>query len=76
MDTLTITPSINYQSQQTHDSGTFYEALSNSQQGVFSSGRLLRQPTTDSLYLASVKIEVNLGFADLTSVSNKVGTRR
>jgi iron complex outermembrane receptor protein len=70
MDTLTITPSINYQSQQTHDSGTFYEALSNAQEKVFDNGRLLQQPTTDSLYLASVKIEANLGFADLTSVSS------
>jgi iron complex outermembrane recepter protein len=70
MDALTITPSINYQSQQTHDSGTFYEALSNTQKGVYRSGRLLQQPTTDSLYLPSVKIEANLGFADLTSVSS------
>jgi outer membrane receptor protein involved in Fe transport len=70
VDTLTITPSINYQSQQTHDSGTFYEALSTSKEKQFNSGRLLRQPTTDSLYLASVKLEVDLGFADLTSVSS------
>jgi iron complex outermembrane receptor protein len=70
MDTLTITPSVNYQSQQTHDSSTFYEALSNTQEGVYKSGRLLQQPTTDSLYLPSVKIEANLGFADLTSVSS------
>jgi outer membrane receptor protein involved in Fe transport len=69
-DALTITPSVNYQSQQTHDSSTFYEALSNTHDGVYRSGRLLQQPTTDSLYLPSVKIEANLGFADLTSVSS------
>jgi iron complex outermembrane recepter protein len=70
IDALTITPSINYQSQDSHDTGTFYEALSNPQEGIFDNGRLLRQPTTDSLYLPSVKIEANLGFADLTSVSS------
>ena len=69
-DSLTITPSINYQSQQIHDSGTFYEALSSPQNGVFDSGRLLRQPSSDSLYLPTVKIDDNLGFADLTSVSS------
>lgn len=70
IESFTITPSINYQSQQTHDSSTFYEALSNPQEGVFKSGRLLQQPTSDSLYLPSVKVEANLGFADLTSVSS------
>src|SRR3984957_8838034 len=70
IDAVTITPSINYQSQQTHDTGTFYEALSNPQAGVFDNGRLLRQPTTDSLYLPTLKIEASLGFADLTSVSS------
>jgi iron complex outermembrane recepter protein len=70
VDTLTITPSINYQSQQTHDTGTVYEALSNTQDGIFRNGRLLRQPTTDSLYLPSFKVVANLGFADLTSVSS------
>jgi iron complex outermembrane recepter protein len=69
-DTITITPSVNFQSQQTHDTGTFYEALSNPQDAVFDNGRLLRQPTTDSLYLPTVKIEASLGFADLTSVSS------
>ncbi|MHB8817171.1 MAG: TonB-dependent receptor, partial [Steroidobacteraceae bacterium] len=70
VDALTITPSINYQSQQTHDTGTFYEALSDPQQGVFDNGRLLRQPTVDSLYLPSVKVQANLSFAELTSISS------
>lgn len=70
VDAVTITPSVNYQSQQTHDTGTFYEALSDPQQGVFDNGRLLRQPTVDSLYLPSVKVQANLGFAELTSISS------
>jgi iron complex outermembrane recepter protein len=69
-DGVTITPSISYQSQESHDTSTFYEYLSNPQQGDFENGRLLRQPSTDSLYLPSVKVETNLGFADLTSVSS------
>jgi iron complex outermembrane recepter protein len=70
IEALTITPSINYQSQQIHDTGTFYEALANPREGAFDNGRLLRQPTMDSLYLPSVKVVANLGFADFTSVSS------
>ena len=70
IDALTITPSVNYQAQQIHDTGTFYEGLSNPQEGVFDNGRLLRQPTTDSLYLPSVKVQADLSFAEFTSISS------
>jgi iron complex outermembrane recepter protein len=70
IESVTITPSISYQSQESHDTSTFYEYLSNSQESNFENGRLLRQPSSDSLYLPSVKIEANLGFADLTSISS------
>jgi iron complex outermembrane receptor protein len=70
IDGVTITPSISYQSQESHDTSTFYESLSNPQASNFESGRLLRQPSSDSLYLPSLKIEASLGFADLTSISS------
>jgi hypothetical protein len=37
---------------------------------VFDNGRLLRQPTTDSLYLPSIKVQDDLGFAEFTSISS------
>jgi iron complex outermembrane recepter protein len=69
-DTLSITSSLNYQSHDTHDTGTFFEGLSNPQDGVFNNGRLLRQPTTDTFYLPSIKVEADLEFADLTAISS------
>src|SRR5882757_2676236 len=70
IDNVAITPSINYQAQEYHDTSTLYGYLSNAQESDFRNGRLLRQPTSDTLYLPTVKVEVNLGFADLTSVSS------
>jgi iron complex outermembrane recepter protein len=70
IDGLKITPSVNFQSQHIHDVGVFFEDLSDPQQGVFKNGRLVAQPFTDTLYLPSLKVEANVGFADLTSISS------
>jgi|SRR5579871_499118 len=70
MESLTITPSVSYQSLDTHDVGIFYVGLSNPQQGDFVSGKLLAQPTEDTFYLPSLKVEADLAFASFTSVSS------
>jgi iron complex outermembrane receptor protein len=69
-DALTITPSINFQSQHVHDVGVFFQGLSNPEDGIFRNGRLLDQPVTDTFYLPSVKVGANLGFAELTSITS------
>ena len=65
-----ITPSISYQEQDSHDTGTFYEALSDLDTGVLENGRLLRQPSQDQFYLPSLKIEARFPFADLTAITS------
>ena len=69
-ESLRITPSLSYQSVGHHDSPIFYPYLSNPGAGVFSNGRLLRQPSTDSFTLASLKIEQQFQFARLTAVTS------
>jgi len=71
-ESLRITPSISYQSVQRHDSPIFYPYLSNQSAGVFSNGKLLRQPSTDGFALASLKFEQQLRFAKLTAVMSYV----
>lgn len=70
VDNVTITPSVIYQRQHTNEPGIFYEGLSSSEDHDFVSAKLVHQPTTDSSYLASLKIQADLGFANLASVSS------
>ena len=75
-DGLKATLSVYDQSVQTHDSSVYFEYLSNPDQGKFKNGRLLQQPFSDKLLLPSLKIEADLGFASLTSITsivNRVG---
>jgi len=69
-ESLQFTPSFSYQSAGLHDSPIFYPYLSNPSAGVFNNGRLLRQPSTDSFSLASLKIEQQFRFAKLTAVTS------
>jgi outer membrane receptor protein involved in Fe transport len=69
-DSLRITPSLSYQSAEHHDSPIFYPYLSNPSAGVFNNGKLLRQPSTDGFTLASLKIEQQFPFANLTAVTS------
>ncbi len=69
-ESLRITPTISYQSVGRHDSPIFYPYLSNLNAGVFDNGKLLRQPSTDSFTLASLKLEQQFRFATLTAVTS------
>ena len=64
-----VTPALIYQDSRTHDSPTFYPALSDLAHGIIRSGKLLRQPVDDEFELATVRISVALRAADLTSVT-------
>jgi iron complex outermembrane recepter protein len=69
-DSLRITPSVYYQSVGLHDSPIFYPYLSNPSSGIFDSGKLLRQPSTDGFTLASLEIEQQFHFAKLTVITS------
>jgi iron complex outermembrane recepter protein len=69
-ESLRITPSLSYQSVALHDSPIFYPSLSNPSTGVFNNGKLLRQPSTDSFALASLKLEQQFHFAKLTVITS------
>ena len=69
-DSLRITPSLSYQAGHVHDSPVFYTYLSDPSQGLFNSGRLLRQPDEDSFTLASLKIEQHLDSSLFTAITS------
>jgi outer membrane receptor protein involved in Fe transport len=62
-----ITASEMYQSISLHDTPVFYEYLSKPPQGIFRSGRLVRQPADDTFYLSDLKVTANLPFGTLSS---------
>jgi iron complex outermembrane receptor protein len=66
-DNVSITPSIYYQRLQINDTAIFWESLSDPSAGVYRNGNQLRNPSTDPYYLGAVKLDWNLGFAQLTS---------
>jgi iron complex outermembrane receptor protein len=70
VDWLSITPSIHYQKTYAHDIDLYYPSLSNPDAGEFNSGKLLQQPTSDEFTLSTVKMQANVGFADLTSITS------
>jgi iron complex outermembrane recepter protein len=62
-----ITPGFYYQRTHQDDSGRFYAAYSDAQDGVFNNGYLLPEVWTDRWNMESIKAEdKNLPFADLT----------
>jgi iron complex outermembrane receptor protein len=68
-DSLRITPLVTYQSSDLHDAPTFYSYLSTPGDGIFRSGRLLRQPLRDNFALTSIKLQQRLGPVELTAIS-------
>ncbi len=69
-DDIKLTPSIYYQNLRVNDSSNIYPSLSNLDDGVIRSGRVLQQPTRDIFYLPGLKAEFALGAVDLTTVTS------
>jgi outer membrane receptor protein involved in Fe transport len=66
-DSLSITPSVYYQRLHINDTAVYWDALSNPSAGIFRNGNALANDSTDPFTLAAVKVDWDLGFAQLTS---------
>jgi outer membrane receptor protein involved in Fe transport len=66
-DALTISPSIYYQRLQIHDTAAYWMSLSDPSNGVFRSGNALTNPSNDAFTLSAVKLQWDMGFAQLFS---------
>lgn len=66
-DDVTVTPSIYYQKLHINDTASYWVSLSNPVAGRYYNGNALTNPSFDPFWLAAVKVEWNLGFAQLTS---------
>ena len=64
-DAVTVTPSFYYQQLRINDTAAYWEFLSTP--GNLNNGNALRNPSLDPFWLAAVKVDWNLGFAQLTS---------
>ena len=64
-----ITPGFRYQLLDVHDSSAFTTYLSDPGAGILNNGKLLTQPYSDTYHLASLRIEADLGFAQLRAIS-------
>lgn len=69
-DWLKITPSIYYQKLSTNDTDYYWESLSDPGKGVFKNAKQLSIPSHDEYVLPALKVEADLGFAQLTSLSS------
>jgi iron complex outermembrane recepter protein len=70
IDGLRLTPSVEYQSVQAHDTATFYTYLSDPHAGRFRNGKLLAQGDTDRHALASLNIDSDLSGLKIKSVTS------
>ena len=66
-DSLSVSPSLYYQQLHINDTASYWVGLSNPSSDAFYNGNALENPSTDPFWLAAVKIDWNLGFAQLTS---------
>lgn len=66
-DQLEITPSVYFQRLLIHDTAAYWMYLSRNDDGVYRNGNALRNPSDDPLTLSSIKIKLDLGFAELFS---------
>lgn len=67
---LRITPSFSFQDVQVNDTSGFWGSLSNPGAGKFVNGHVLREPTRDTFYLPSLKVEQDFDGMTLTSISS------
>ena len=66
-DAVSVTPSIYYQQLRINDTASYWVGLSNPGSDIYYNGNALNNPSRDPLWLAAVKVDWNLGFAQLTS---------
>ena len=66
-DAVTISPSFYYQELHINDTASYWVGLSNPSQDTYYNGNQLNNPSRDPFWLAAVKVDWNLGFAQLTS---------
>ena len=66
-DKVTITPSVYYQELHINDTAVYWIGLSNPTSDQFYNGNALANASTDPFVLPAIKLEWNLGFAQLTS---------
>jgi outer membrane receptor protein involved in Fe transport len=66
-DAVTISPSFYYQKLQVNDTASYWVGLSNPGNDQYYNGNALTDPSRDPFWLAAVKLDWNLGFAQLTS---------
>lgn len=65
-----VTPALYYQTKNQNDLSQYYPIFSNPSKDQYYDGDPERYPYADHFYLASLKIQGNLGFADLISNSS------
>ena len=70
LDGLRVTPSIYYQGTHVADTSAYWEGLSNRSQDHFVDGNVIPSPTSDRFYLPSLKVEADLSWSKLTSISS------
>ena len=66
-DTVTVSPSIYYQRLHINDTAIYWQSLSNPGAGIYRDGNALTNPSTDPFWLGAVKLDWDLGAAQLTS---------
>lgn len=66
-ETVSVTPSIYYQRLVINDTAGYWQALSDPADNVFRTGNALRDSSTDPFYVASIRLDWNLGFGQLVS---------
>jgi iron complex outermembrane receptor protein len=67
---VSITPSVEYDSFSLRDSPAFLVSLSNPQAGELENGLLTRQPFNDTFYLASLRLKTGFGIAELSGITS------
>ena len=70
VDAVLITSSLYYQDVHTADTSQYWEPLSNPSAGRFVNGNVLADPSSDRFYLPTLKIEAQLPWARLESISS------
>jgi len=66
-DTLTVSPSFYYQDLHINDTASYWVALSDPRSQRYLNGNALTNPSRDPFWLAAIKVDWDLGRAQLTS---------